>query len=242
MSSLPEARLQALPQALSGPDTHLNHMLGNLNAEMLGLRFEVAKQPMAVSWNETVEPKLPLELETEEKRLVHAFAYLITTQKKSTLRLEKMQALYQKYQSEDLAEMLLTYTLTWHPEQADQLGEEFLNHHPDSLGLRLNLALLALSRSDSDKIPDLLDGQLQWPLFQALHPNLASTAVNVRIFHTIACLYHAHQQHLQEAVFCYAICRETNATLQELLTLSRALERQITVSESWDELLDWLNP
>lgn len=242
MSSLPEARLHALPRALSGPDTHLNHMLGNLNAEMLRLRFEAADMPMAVSWTDINEPKQPLDLEAEEKRLVHAFAYLITTQKKSTLRLEKMQALYQKYQSEDLAEMLLTYTLTWHPEQAEHLGETYLVHHPDSLGLRLNLALLALSRSDSDKISELLDGQLQWPLFQALHPALASTAVNVRIFYTIVCLYHAHQQQLQEAVFCYAICRDTNANLQELLTLSRALERQITVSESWDELLDWLKP
>lgn len=240
MNSLPEERLQALPQAASGPDTPFNRLIGNLSAESVRQRF-IGPAPMSISWTDAPGPE-PLQLEAEEKRLVHAFAYLITTQKKSTVRLEKMQELYQKHQSEDLAEMLLTYLLSWDREQAELLGAEMILRHPDSLGLRLNLALLALSRSDSDKITELLDGQLEWPLFQALHPDLPATAANMRLFHTISCLYFAHQERLHEACFAYAVCRDAGAGLQELATLSRALERQLTVSESWDELIAWLKP
>lgn len=244
MSTAPEAAeayIQALPIASRGPDTAFNRLLGELSGEDLRPRLGPAAPPR-VSWPDLNLPQ-PLPLETEERRLVQAFAYLLTAQKKSTPRFERMQALYQKYQSEDLAEMLLSYALAWYsPSEARGYGLELLNAHPASLGLRLNLSLLALSRQDPEDIAALLEQHLSWAAFSAAYPQLAATPVQVRLFHTITCLYFAQSGRFREAAHAYAICRDTGASEQELITLSHALERQLTIRDQWPAIVEWLRP
>lgn len=234
-----EQRLQQLEPALTGPDTAINRLLGNRSAEQLRLLIE--SPPPAVSWIDSRLHPTPLELEPQERRLVQAFAFLLTENKKSTPRLEKMQDLYAKYQSEDLAEMLLTYYLLWYqPAQIKSLGYELLLTHPDSLGLRLHLALLAVSRDHSQDIKGLLDEALDWPDFQALHPDIPAYSPQIRLFHTISCLFFAHQQQFQRALFAYAVCRDAQASQAELLTLARAIERQLNEHQAWEPLMQWL--
>ncbi|PKL79204.1 MAG: hypothetical protein CVV27_02200 [Candidatus Melainabacteria bacterium HGW-Melainabacteria-1] len=244
MSTRPDSLtelISALPPALPGLDTPFLRLLGSRQAEDLRQLFDTASRPQPVSWQVLASPA-PLPLEAEERRLVHAFAYLLTERKKSTPRYQKMQALYQKYASEDLAEMLLSYQLAWSDlAKAEAFGRELLQSHPDSLGLRLNLTLLLLARQAPEAIEALLDSLLQWPDFLAQHPRLAASITNIRLFHTITCLYFAHCGRFREAAFACAVCHEAGGSQQELLTLAHAIERQLSVRDQWQSLVDWLS-
>lgn len=212
---------------------HSQHTLWNARAQAWGL------QPVAIPVQEAETPAL-VSLQPEDKKLIQAFAFLITQHKKSTPRLQAMLELHDRTLQEDIAEMILSYCLQWEPpEQVWERGEGFLAQHPESLGLRLPLALLACGQQDSDRIATLLDAAVIWSDFVKRFPQLPVNAQNLRVFHTMACLYFARRQQLPEAVWAWLICREAAAALPERQTLTREIVRSCQQPEQLAQLEAW---
>ncbi|MBF2055189.1 MAG: hypothetical protein IGS03_17195 [Candidatus Sericytochromatia bacterium] len=181
-------------------------------------------------------------LQAEDKKLIQeAFAFLITQHKKSTPRLQAMLALHDRVLQEDIAEMILSYCLQWEPpETVWERGGGFLQQHPASLGLRLPLALLATGQQQPEKIRDLLDEAIIWSDFVQRYPQLPVNVQNIRIFHTMTCLYFARRQQLFEAVWAWLICAEAQAAGPERQTLAREIVRSCQQPEQLIALKSWL--
>lgn len=180
-------------------------------------------------------------LQAEDKKLIQAFAFLITQHKKSTPRLQAMLALHDQVLQEDIAEMILSYCLQWEPpETVWERGAAFLQQHPESLGLRLPLALLATGQQQPEKIADLLDGVVIWSDFVQRYPQLPLNVQNVRLFHTMTSLYFARRQQLFEALWAWLICAEAQAALPERQTLAREIIRSCQQPEQLSAFKAWL--
>lgn len=221
------------------PDVWLQELLSPYHHESLRQHWPAENAPPAISWESETAPKAPLPLDTTEKKAVQAFGYVLTHQKKSSKYFKQIQALHDKFHSEDLAEMMLTYALQWqHPEAAESFGQELLQIHPDSLGLRLNLGLLALSQQEAPKILALLDQALDWPTFCQQHPNIQASTQNLRTYHTLTCLYFTATAQFYSAIYAWACCRGLQAEAAELRTLSREILRQFP--EAGTDLHQWL--
>lgn len=213
---------------------HSQHTLWNARAQAWGL------QPVAIPLQQT-DMSATVTLQPEDKKLIQAFAFLITQHKKSTPRLHAMLELHEHTLQEDMAEMILSYCLQWEPpEQVWERGEAFLAQHPESLGLRLPLALLACGQQTSDRIATLLNGAVIWSEFLQRFPQLPVNAQNLRVFHTMTCLYFARRQQLPEALWAWLICREAAAALPERQTLTREIVRSCQQPEQLAQLDAWL--
>lgn len=182
-----------------------------------------------------------LELCSDDKKLIQAFAFLITHNKKSTPRLQAMEALYLREAHEDLAEMILAYCLQWEPtESVWERALHFLSQHPESLGLRLPLALLACSQQQPERIAHLLDQRLDWFDFVEQYPQLSGSVQAIRIYHTMTCLYFALTFAIRPAVWAWLICAESGASLPERQTLSREIVRRCQQADQLKLLKSWL--
>lgn len=218
----------------------LNQLLRKVSLETLRQNHPDRPPPEQFTIN-VGSVRSPLPLTPDERRLVQAFGYILTHQKKSSKRLALMQALHEKYPSEDLSEMLLTYAMHWDPaDEAETYGISLLTKHPESLGLRLNLGLLALSQGKQEKLLSLLETTLNWPDFNRLRPQIQANAQNIRSYYSLVSLYAAATGSLTTALYAWAICREAKASPAELNTLSREISRQIQSKTALEELHTWI--
>jgi len=228
-------------QQCEDPGEWLELLLAEQTLEKLRRHYPVAPAPTAFSW-QTLGPSIrPLPLSASEKKAVQAFGYMITHRKKSSKRLQIIQALYERFKSEDLAEMILSYQLQWlDAEQAQALGQHFLQKHPTSLGLRLPLALLAMGQKQPEQIETVLAGALNWPEFVAQHPELPASPQNIRTYHIMTCLYFLSQPNLVAAIWAWTICREAGASQAERQTLSRQIVQQAVSLDDLLQVARWL--
>lgn len=222
------------PQRLQGlhdSGDWLEAVLGQRSPAWFIRNAPFSPAPQSVQWQSNTA-NTALKLEKDEKKLVQAFAYVLSHQKKSSKRYTALQELHDKYQSEDLAEMMMAYLLLWEsPEKVEEKGIQLLEQHPDSLGLRLHLSLLSLQQGEPEKIEGYLDGQTHWAGFCALHPEMPQGAFQVRTFHTLLCLYESLNQRLWSALYAWLVCRSSGAAEDELKTLSRQVTKQCQAAD-----------